>query len=146
MTTFKNGDLLNAREDIIAHQVNCYGLAGGLAGDIFDKWPVAGEHYEELCRKYRGALLGQASLEGIGNGRYIANLFGQFFPGADYRPTAIREAFRRLGEYARKHNLSVAIPYKISCGICGGDWNEVRQIIEETMDGVHCVIYHRKGE
>jgi hypothetical protein len=40
----------------------------------------------------------------------------------------------------------VALPWRLSCGICGGDWTEVQKIIEETMKGVNCVIYRREGD
>ena len=46
MITLKIGDLLEATEDIIAHQVNCQGVAGGLACEIFNKWPEAKLDYE----------------------------------------------------------------------------------------------------
>ena len=43
-------------------------------------------------------------------------------------------------------NCSVALPYKLSCGICGGDWHEVLLMIQDTMTGVDCVIYRREGD
>ena len=41
---------------------------------------------------------------------------------------------------------SVALPYKLSCGICGGDWDEVKDIIERTMYDVACVIYQKEDD
>lgn len=155
----KTGDLLNAKEDIIAHQVNCYGGAGGLAAAVFKKWPEARSDYEQMIERFcpegtdpekslesRMHMLGAAQLTERRDGNFIANLYGQLFPGNDYRPDALAEALTRLAFIARTHGLSVALPYKLSCGICGGDWKEVRQIIKSTMHGVECVIYRRPGD
>ena len=148
MIKVKQGDLLQAKEDIIAHQVNCYGVAGGLAAKIFEKWPDAGSDYRQITifRAQRvggrGNLIGMAHMTGQQpDGKIIANLFGQFFPGADYRPDALRSALENLAAAAKGLHASVAMPYGISCGICGGDWGEVRQIIEETMQGVDVTLY-----
>ena len=56
------------------------------------------------------------------------------------------QALQQLAATARIMKWSVALPWKLSCGICGGDWDEVQQIIERTMDGVDCVIYRREGD
>ncbi len=149
MVTIKNGDLLNATEKVIAHQVNCLGIAGGLAADIFAKWPDAGNDYKQLYERTFGliSLLGMPQLTGQQkDGHIIANLYGQYYPGADYRPSALKTALEALGEIARQNGWSVALPYKLSCGICGGDWEEVLEIIESAMDGVDCAIYQREGD
>ncbi len=154
MIEFKTGDLLTATEDVIAHQVNCCGAAGGLAAVVFDKWPDAANDYHQIVERVRGIgtqgadiLLGGLTLTGQQNdGHMIANLFGQFYPGADYRPYALETALTRLADVARDQGWSVALPYRLSCGICGGDWSEVLEIIERSMHGVECVIYKREGD
>ena len=149
MVTFKTGNLLNAEEKVIAHQVNCHGAAGGLAYHVFNKWPDAENDYMQLIDrlKMKKVLLGMAQPTGQQkDGHIICNLYGQFYPGADYRPEALEKALTSLGEQARTMGWSVALPYKLSCGICGGDWDEVLQIIERTMTGVDCVIYKREGD
>ena len=148
MITIKKGDLLQATEEVIGHQVNCHGLAGGLAADVFDKWPNAENDYLQVCYRVNPwALLGMAQLTGQQpDGHIIANIFGQYQPGADYQPDALTIALETLGSLARNHGWSVALPYKLSCGICGGDWNEVLGIIERAMEDVNCVIYQREGD
>lgn len=148
MVKIKTGDLMEATEDIIGHQVNCFGAAGGLAYYMFEKWPDAENDYMQLVRRANpGALLGMVQLTGLQiDGHIIANIFGQYQPGADYRPDALERALVKLGTQARIMGWSVALPYKLSCGICGGDWGEVLQIIERTMAGVNCVIYRREGD
>ena len=148
MVTIKNGNLLKAKETVIAHQVNCQGVAGGLAASIFRKWPYAENDYLQLVQRVPAkALLGMAHYTGQQrDGHIICSLFGQFNPGADYQPKKLEQALEQLGNTARIMNWSVALPWKLSCGICGGDWDEVQQIIERTMDGVDCVIYKREGD
>lgn len=146
MITHKKGNLLNAKEKVIAHQVNCFGAAAGLAGAIFRKWPTAERDYQQLIKRCQPkALLGMSQLTGEQrDGHIICNLFGQFHPGADYNPQRLEQALTMLGNCARIMNWSVALPYRLSCGIAGGDWDEVLQIIERTMDGVDCVIYQKE--
>lgn len=148
MITIKKGNLLYAKEKVIAHQVNCQGVAGGLAGAIFRKWPYAGKDYSDLTQRVPGkALLGMAHFTGQQkDGHIICNLYGQYNPGADYNPKKLEQALEMLGNSARLMKWSVALPYGLSCGIAGGDWDEVQQIIERTMDGVDCVIYRREGD
>lgn len=146
MITIKKGNLLKATENVIAHQVNCHGAAGGLAAAVFRKYPRAENDYMQLIdRTPAKALLGMAQLTGQQkDGHIICNLFGQFYPGADYQPDRLEQAMEMLGATARIMGWSVALPYKLSCGICGGDWDEVLQIIERTMTGVNCVIYQKE--
>ena len=149
MVKFKTGDLLEAEETVIAHQVNCFGAAGGLAAAVFDKWPDAENDYMQLVNRApsKQKILGLFQLTGQQkDGHIICNLYGQFYPGADYRPDALETALENLATNARIMGWSVALPWRISCGICGGDWAEVQQIIERTMVGVECVIYQREGD
>lgn len=148
MIRIKNGDLLEATEKIIGHQVNCHGVAGGLAYHMFNKYPDAGNDYMQITQRTKPwALKGITQLTGQQkDGHIIANIFGQYQPGADYNPELLEYALKMLGDQARMMGWSVALPYKISCGICGGDWNEVLGIIERTMKDVDCVLYRREGD
>jgi O-acetyl-ADP-ribose deacetylase (regulator of RNase III) len=153
MVTIRTGDLLKAEETIIAHQVNCCGAAGGLAAAVFEKYTDAENDYYQIidrCHDAGGqgwALLGIAQFTGQQkDGHIIANLYGQYYPGEDYRPDELEKALKHLAAFAKLSEMSVALPWKLSCGICGGDWNEVLPMIERAMDGVNCVIYRRKGD
>lgn len=148
MITIKNGDLLQATEDIIAHQVNCHGVAGGLAYYVFETWPEAGKAYDKSVRASRRRasqidLLGSIDLLPQPDGKSIANLYGQYWPGADYRPDILRNCLEILAENAKRLGKSVALPYGLSCGIAGGDWKQVYRMIEETMEGVEVTIYRK---
>ena len=149
MVTIKTGSLLEATETIIGHQVNCFGAAGGLAAAVFDKYPDAENDYMQLIQRIsrKKVLLGLAQPTGQQkDGHIICNLFGQYRPGSDYRPDVLKKALESLAEMATTMDWSVALPWRLSCGICGGDWDEVQQIIDDTMTGVDCVIYRRRGD
>lgn len=150
MITHKKGNLLTAKEKVIAHQVNCFGAAAGLAAAIFRKWPTAENDYQQLIKRCQPkALLGMAQLTGEQRDRnrhVICNLFGQYEPGPAYNPQRLEQALEMLGNTARIMNWSVALPHGLSCGIAGGNWDEVLAIIERTMEGVDCVIYQREGD
>lgn len=148
MIRIVSGDLFNCKEDIIAHQVNCKGVAGGLAGVLFKRYPEAFIEYKQLLRSARddSELLGRTFLTDPQDedGKIIGNMFGQYNPGADYRPEAMYSALKECAELAETHGYSVALPYKISCGICGGDWDEVLALIERSMKNVRCTIYKKE--
>ena len=151
MITYKKGDLLDAKEKVIAHQVNCFGAAAGLAASIFRKWRYAENDYVQVVERIKKvsghtkALLGMAQFTGQQrDGHIICNLYGQYEPGADYNPKRLEQALEQLGNTARIMDWSVALPHGLSCGIAGGNWDEVLQIIERTMDGVDCVIYQKE--
>ena len=148
MITHKKGNLLSAKEKVIAHQVNCFGGAAGLAAAIFRKWPTAERDYQQLIERCQPkALLGMAQFTGEQHDRnrhIICNLFGQYEPGPAYNPKKLEQALEQLGNTARLMKWSVALPYRLSCGIAGGDWETVLKIIEKTMQGVDCVIYQRE--
>lgn len=153
MITIKIGDLLEAGETIIGHQVNCCGVAGGLAESVFDKWPYAANDYYHVVKRIREdggqgyVMLGRTQLTGTQkDGHIIANIYGQYYPGQDYRPDVLRMALESLAVKAKALNASVALPWKLSCGICGGNWDEVLPMIEETMKDVQCTIYKREWD
>lgn len=149
MIAIKKGDLLHATEDIIAHQVNCFGTSGGLAAAVFRRWPAASGDYHQITDRLQAtaqqmSMLGHAQLSGQQpDGKIIANLYGQYFPGQDFRPGMLERAMGELADFARATGRSVAMPYGISCGICGGDLGIVRGIIERTMDGVAVTLYKK---
>ena len=100
MITIKNGDLLRAEEKVIAHQVNCFGAAGGLAAAVFRKYRRAEDDYMQLIDRCQPkALLGMAQLTGEQNGHIICNLFGQYHPGADYRPDRLNKPSEYIQHY-----------------------------------------------
>ena len=74
----------------------------------------------------------------------IANIFSQYDFGHDKNYTdydSLREGLEEVKEFAMPNHLSIAIPYKIGCGLAGGDWNIVYKIIEDVFDDYDVTIY-----
>jgi len=141
-----DGDILEAKEDIICHSCNCQGvMGGGIAKQVKEKYPDVYRQYKTLCdRTESKELLGLAQLLGCDNGKIIANLFGQENYGRNGQYTdydALRKAFTSIYERATNHKESVAIPWLIGCSLGGGNWEIVYKIIEEVFHDYDVTLY-----
>jgi O-acetyl-ADP-ribose deacetylase (regulator of RNase III) len=149
---YVEGDVLAATTDVIAHQVNCFGVMGaGVASQIRQKYPDVYYRYNALCQNIadKHTLLGNLHTSRIinkeGMAQHIANLFGQYDygqfegnPRSDGRQTnynALYDALVELKMFMREFDLnSVAFPDMIGCGLAGGNRRIVSALIEETMN------------
>lgn len=140
------GDLMKAEEDILGHQVNCQGVMGsGIAKILRDTYPNLYPSYKQFCENYAPEeLLGKCQIVTT-DSKYVANIFGQLKYGrqkiryTDY--DALRDSLRILKDYAMKHNLSVALPYNIGCGLANGEWSMVEEILEEVFSDYDVTLY-----
>ncbi|UGO50708.1 RNase III inhibitor [Bacillus phage vB_BanS_Sophrita] len=150
-----DGDLLQAKEDIIGHQVNCMGVMGsGIALQVKKQHPKAFEIYKELVDEAKKEdsqrlLLGKALIVDS-NDKYIANLFGQYTYGSTGQFTvmnAVRNSLLHLRRFAETHDLTVALPFKLGSDRGGADWNEVLALIEQEFVGYEdkVTLYRYKG-
>ena len=143
------GNIFDCTEDIICHQTNCQGVMGhGIALQVKNRYPVVFEAYTDLCKHWAGDkedLLGRTLIVDTKTDKYIANIFGQINYGeglqTDYE--RLKKGLIVVRDYAEENNLSVAIPYKIGCGLANGDWNIVYQDIVDVFknSSVPCKIY-----
>ena len=147
------GDIFNTHCNIICHQVNCQGVMGhGIAKQVKEKYKGVFNEYKRYCDAHadnREAMPGEALIIDIDDGaavldwlvdkerKYIANIFGQLTYGTGLRTDykALVLGLEVVANFAKEHNLSVAIPYKIGCGLAGGDWNKVNILIEGVFAG-----------
>ena len=135
MISYKKGDLLKA-EGILAHGVNCVGGFGsGVAGQIATQFPEAKKLYlYKHCME--GWKLGDIQIAYVSSTKIIVNAATQnkYFPrdvvNADY--PAIRTVLEKLYALSSTLNLPVHIP-KIGCGLAGGDWHIVEDIINDVF-------------
>lgn len=147
------GDILNSNADVIVHQVNCQGVMGkGLAKQIREAYPEVYEQYLYLCKEYKDygckthELLGMTEIVRVGFNRFVANLFAQEYYGSGKKCYTDYDALRKClatvnSEFAGK---VVAVPYKLGCGLAGGNWDIVSKIIEETLTDCRVKIYRIK--
>lgn len=135
----REGDVLTSSANIIAHQVNCRGVMGaGLAKQIRIKFPKVFAEYSVLCNRCKEnddakMLLGVVQFVNV-DSKIFANCFAQLNYNAKIKQTQdkyFKECMVTLEKYAREEGLtSVAIPYKMGCGLAGGNWdNEIYPII-----------------
>lgn len=138
ITRYIKGNILDTELSNIAHGVNCQNVMGsGVAKVLADKWPGVKEGYHDLF-KFQAIpgedILGTvAQIEIIDDNKTVWNCFTQlhYLPrnkrNVNYR--AIVCCFMQLVELGVEE---IAIP-KIGCGLAGGDWNIVEQLINDTV-------------
>lgn len=151
MIKIVEGNILESNADIIYHQVNCMGVMGsGLAKQIKNKYPNVYKDYKKFCSQHKPEEL----LEQIYNSRYnelncICSVFGQLGYGTNKVQTnydAVRKALldsRRVLKdlYWQYPNCKLAFPYKMGCGLGGGNWDIVYKIIKEVFGDYDVTIY-----
>lgn len=147
MITIKKGDVLRSRAIYICHQVNCMGVMGaGIAKQIKAVYPEVYEEYKRVCNEHRrnpAELLGQNLGVHVRDGRMIINLFGQL----DYSRfrsctdlSALRTACSPVAGYIPP-DVEIAMPYRIGCGLAGGDWGAVLDMLAEVFEHNSLVLY-----
>jgi O-acetyl-ADP-ribose deacetylase (regulator of RNase III) len=149
------GNILMSDKDIIVQQVNCLGVMGaGLAKSIYQRYPEVLKEYRKFCAKPKAqaySLLGMVNYVDTYDDRIVANVFGQvgIRKGRDdkkvYTDTnALLKGISNVKRLAEENNFSVAIPTYIGCGLANGDWNEIKNGIEEVFanSDVDVTFYH----
>ena len=149
MITYHNGDILKSGADYICHQVNCRGVMGaGLVLQLRKAYPQLYEDYRKLCNILGPNLLGKTSVYvdyNLKSKNYLAtrivNMFAQDGYGRNKVCTnyeAFESCVRDVIKVADRNNYDIfynpviAIPYKIGCGLAGGDWNIIENIIRKN--------------
>lgn len=150
---FVLGNILSPNKEnkcvVVCHQVNCRGVMGaGLAKQIRKKHPYVYDLYRDKCIQIQNGIGGLGDVQFCSaleySGYVVANIFGQDGYGRDKQYTdynALRKAFAHIAQ-AFPHD-TIRIPYKMGCGLGGGEWPAVLQIIEETLgaNDVHVEIW-----
>ena len=124
-----NGNLLDATEQYIAHQTNCFSkTAGGIAQAIFQKYPYSNTYATRTQPNIPNTI------DILGNGidqRLIINMYAQVYPGAPKYPLSTKDGIEAREKYfyqcllriSKIPNLqSIAFPFGIGCGLVGGNW------------------------
>lgn len=149
----KEGNILTATEDYIAQQTCCtacraHGLSEAIAtmflhGNPYSlRKPIAPR--KNTARPEDRPEAGTCLILGDGKEkRYIACLFGQYAMGKsgkydacgipDTQEDRLQYFELALEDFARQipPTASVAFPYKIGCGLAGGDWKKYSSILEK---------------
>jgi O-acetyl-ADP-ribose deacetylase (regulator of RNase III) len=136
---FKNGEF-----DIISHGCNCFATMGaGIALTIGNEFPEAW-FSDQTQQSAKGMeRLGNFTKAEIAFDEYsrigfVYNLYSQYNPGKDFRKQALikslrlmrKDLFESYGKGASE--LKIGFPL-IGCGIAGGNWHEVKEIIKKEF-------------
>jgi len=138
------GDITYVTHGIICHQVNTKGVMGsGLAHQLRMKWPVVYNDYDLVYRRQElrlGAVVHtniiqkdfKLQVAGLCAQRDYGNVRGM-------RYTSYKAFAKCLEKLVIWHasclqgKLPVYFPYKIGCGLAGGEWVIIRPLIEECF-------------
>lgn len=137
-------NIFDSGTNIICHQVNCQGVMGsGLAKQVKEKFPHVYMNYSRYCDEYKQegkSPLGTWQAVPINyediEDRYIVNIFAQDrygYTGVYTQYGALRTALESMKRVIEDMGYSVAFPKYMGCKRGGGDWNIVRQIIEDIF-------------
>lgn len=146
-------DILKIKEGVICHQVNCMGAAGGLAGAIFRKYPTAHSQYKITVQSFLNDWLplGTTDLIEVESNLFVANMFAQYEYGTDSRKTeygtfrmCIRDLISNI-HWQKNPINKIYFPYGIGCGLGGGNWEIIREVIKyEFTDYKYKIIICKK--
>jgi hypothetical protein len=141
-----NKNILDVESGIICQQVNSKGVMGsGLAKQIKDKWPIVFDKYSlhinhfKMC-KLEKYILGSYVWADVTTEIQVLNIFGQDNYGRDKQYTdykAVEQSFKMFKADINRSVLAkntlkqMYVPFKMGCGLGGGDWTTYSAIIEK---------------
>lgn len=133
---------------ILVHVCNDVGAWGkGFVLAISKRWKEPEKRFKEWFKSETDFGLGEVQFVRVRPDLEVANLIGQVglrsrkgVPPIRYE--ALEAGLSRVAEPALKQGASVHMP-RIGCGLAGGEWNQVEQIIESTLlsQGIEVVVY-----
>lgn len=143
----EKGDLLESDCTTIMHQANCFKTMGaGIAKSIAEKYPEAylADKSLPLSPTQR---LGKFSYAKAKDRKTVVNLYGQHGYGQgiqtdyDSLESAIHQFFTKARKDSSVNLEKVGVPYKIGCGLAGGDWDIVKSILNRQSELHKVTIY-----
>ena len=146
MLIYKHADLVKTPCKIIMHGCNAQGVMGsGVAKAIREAFPFA---YKAYRNKYESEGLQVGNIiVAEQNNKIIVNAITQEFYGYDHKQylsyAGLVNCFKRLELYIIRNDLegeTIAMP-RIGCGLGGGDWDAVSNLIETHLKSFIIEIY-----
>ena len=141
------GNVLDAPITYICHQVNCKGVMGaGLAKQIKDKWPQVYYDYRTECI-YNPVeeLMGGILISRLNDNVKIVHMFAQNEYGINKRQTdyeAFESCLNKIAtSISNKDYTTIRFPYGIGCGLAGGDWSIIQNLIQKVLGEYNVEFY-----
>jgi O-acetyl-ADP-ribose deacetylase (regulator of RNase III) len=144
------GDLLKSDCDVIAHQANCYSRMGaGIAKQIVQKWPVVAVEDRNFHITSPSKRLGQFSYAFVEqNTVMVCNLYGQLNYGTGAVQTnyaALESSIRLMMDFLKQSPVfkskKIGFPFRLGCGLAGGDWAVVSKILNRISEEYDVDLY-----
>lgn len=138
-----------AENRLIVHCCNTLGAWGaGFVVPLGRRYPLAKEGYKKFIEENKGiSILGEVNEVKVADNIYVENLIGQSFlykkPNGEIPcnyiaiETGFLNIIRKWLSYYEvfhneKQNFSIHMP-RIGCGLAGGDWETIEEIIYRTF-------------
>jgi len=139
---------------LIAHVCNDAGKWGaGFSGVVSREWPEARKSYMAKAKFSKSFGLGEVYCVFVDLNLAIMNMIAQHGISRDlvnYRPIRydslegclgkLAAAVRSLQFLSPKDKVTVHMP-RIGCGLAGGTWDVVGELIEENLWDIECYVY-----
>lgn len=160
ISMFKEG-----RFDEVVHGCNCFNNMGaGIARQIARAFPEVFAKDRTTDKGFAGKLgtFNHTKIESVRNGNgMVCNMYTQYYPGnedPDVLYKTIRQGFTKLndmtdppleivgsdGKMEKVHYWRCGIPL-IGAGLAGGDWEEIRKIIDEVTPNMAITVVEWDG-
>ena len=137
MIEYVQGDLLNVRDGLILHGVNCQRrMNSGIAKQIRKKYP---EVYENYMKSSSGSsMLGEFVPVPISPFLIVGNCYTQEFYGNDGKLyaslTAIEKSLTMAMLYCTLNDIyRISMP-KIGAGLGGLNWEDVEKVVNNVFE------------
>lgn len=149
MIQYIKGDLIQGvTSGIILQQVNAQGVMGsGFAKFLRIKYPDIFAPYKNITDKstnFGKDLMGQIIAFQLAPNLYVSNIFGQQFYGTDKMHTdynALDEGLERTKAFCDFFKITEIHTPMIGCGLGGGDWNIVENLIEKHLGDLNISVW-----
>lgn len=126
------GDLLD-QKGYLFQQCNCVTTKGkGLSHAFIDRFGPVADLYERRGRGVKPSIPGTYEIVKLNDEQIMVGVYGQWLPGKPgYKKCQTPDSFEDRLSYFRqaltafaktKSELPVYFPYRIGCGLAGGDW------------------------
>lgn len=146
---FIDGDIVEVFQQAqgkitIVHGVSCFPVLGaGLALQLTKLNPSLLKSHKAYLESFKNKAnaLGTYTVFHASPQKKIVNLYQQLTVSRK-EPTLILSAFEQaIKDFAKKQHSYTPIyfPYKIGCGLAGGRWEDVLEIIAENIDYFYIV-------
>lgn len=134
-----NGNILEAKVDIIAYQVNCQGVFDSdtaLAIKEYDQDVF--KHYSWWCEMHDPiVLLGTTKFQSAPDGRIYAHMFTKLYCDEKNNQNtcieALTKCLKEIKSFCKFTGYKVALPYKSDCVSKDVDREEVYRVIENVF-------------